>query len=148
MPGRWKVNMRSECKKRKEPNQMESMANTATVWNGCSSQGCLRCLGQKKVWINCDDMGLGLCVQVCCAEDRIWHPVSKLACDGEGTLRFQGYFVFLYSSRISRYSQLDFILFILVALWKKFLFLQIELSYSTVFFLRKQKYAFFSPFAQ
>lgn len=62
-----------------------------------------------------------VCVRVCCVGGRIWHPVSKLACDGEGTLRFQGcsYFVFLYSYRISLYSQLDFILLILVVLWKK-----------------------------
>lgn len=42
---------------------MESMANTASVWNGCSSQGRLRGLGKKM--IKCDDMGLGLCVCVC-----------------------------------------------------------------------------------
>lgn len=56
--------MRSKLKRRKEPNQMESMANTATVWNGCNSQGRLRCLGQKKVIIKCDGMGLG-CVCEC-----------------------------------------------------------------------------------
>jgi len=36
-------------KERKEPNQMESMASAATVWNGCSSQGRLHCFGTKTI---------------------------------------------------------------------------------------------------
>lgn len=64
----------------------------------------------EKDKIKCDDMGL---------RGRIWHPVSKLACDGEGTLRFQGYFALLYSYGISPYSHLDFVLLILVAFWKQ-----------------------------
>lgn len=60
--------MRSKLKRRKEPNQMESMANTVTVWNGCSSQGRLRCFGQKKVKIKCDGMGLG-CVCECAVSE-------------------------------------------------------------------------------
>ena len=166
-PGRWGENMRSEVKKRKEPNQMESVANTATVWNGCSSQGRLPCLG---VWIKCDDIGLGVwecvcvcvcvcmcggvigcgCVhaRVCCAGGRIWHPVSKLACEGEGTLRFQGYFVFpLFLKNFSVFSTWFHFTHTCCFMEKKGTFLQIELSYSfsnVFFFLRKQKYAFFS----
>lgn len=49
-----KENMRSKLKQREEPDQMESEANSATVWNGCSSQGRLRSLEQKR-----GDMGLG-----------------------------------------------------------------------------------------
>lgn len=147
-PGRWEKTWK--LKKRKEPNQMESMANTASVWNGCSSQGRLRCLGHKRLnqvwWHGARVVCVCLCVRVCCVGGRIWHPVSKLACDGEGTLRFQGYFVFLYSYRISLYSQLDFILLILVALWKKSYFFTnriVLFFFNCFFFSEKTNICFF-----
>lgn len=54
------------------------------VWNGWSSQGRLPCLNLNGEWWHG--------ARVVCVEGRIRHPVSKRACDGEGTLRFQGYF--------------------------------------------------------
>ena len=86
--------------------------------------------------------------RVCCAGGRIWHPVSKLACEGEGTLRFQGYFVFpLFLKNFSVFSTWFHFTHTCCFMEKKGTFLQIELSYSfsnVFFFLRKQKYAFFS----
>lgn len=88
-PGRWE---RHEVYKiKKKPNQMESMANAATACCGCSSQGRLRTLDSetKNLYQVSTQAGSDLwSVWV----SVIWHPVSKLACDGEGTLRFQGYF--------------------------------------------------------
>lgn len=142
MPGRWKVNTKSKLKRREEPNQMESIEKNCDRLARLQLSGLPSLFGTEKKESTVMTWGQD-CVQVCCAGDRIWHPVSKLACDGEGTLRFQGYFVFLYSSRISLYSQLDLFYSYLLLYGKTLLFLQIELSYSTVFFLRKQKYAFF-----
>lgn len=83
-PGRGGKTWDQNWKENKEPNQMESVANAASIWNGWSSQGRLPCLNLNGEWWHG--------ARVVCVEGRIWHPVSKRACDGEGTLRFQGYF--------------------------------------------------------
>lgn len=131
IPGGWKINMSSELKQRKEPNRMESVANTAAIWKGCSSQGCLRCVGQNQgrhgarvAWVQ--EAGSDI-------QFQNLHVMEK----ARGGLKV----ISLSSIHID--SQGDFILLILVALWKKVLFLQTELSYSIVYFLTKQKYAFF-----
>lgn len=84
---------------------------------------------------------------------------SKLACDGEGTLRFQGCFVLNYSFPIS--FQCMSIFLVAVGKEKKsfslvffcsffvfvFLFYKYK-SYSCVVFLRKQKICFFLHIVQ
>lgn len=102
-----------------------------------------------------------VCACECVVGGRMWHPVSKLACDGEGTLRFQGY---LFSSIPKEFHCILNLIFVFVLFFNSYLllygkkkilffFLQIELSYVSFsivfFFLRKQIYAFFfflSPF--
>lgn len=133
-------NMRSKLKRRKEPNQMESMANTATVWNGCSSQGRLRCLGQKKknIW----QRGARLCV---CAV--VWEAGSDIQFQNLHVKAHWGFKVISFSSiPINFHRILNLISFYSYLLFygKKLLFTnRIVLFFLNCFFFWENKKCFF-----
>lgn len=77
-----------------------------------------------------------------------WHPVSKLACDGEGTLRFQGCHFSLSSILLyCHFCLIEFIALILVVLKKKVLFTNRIVLFLKCFFSEKTN-MLFPPFTQ
>lgn len=123
---------------------MESMANTATVWNGCSSQGCLRCLWQKslnQLWWHGARI---VCVSVLCRRQDLTSSFKTCMWWRRHTEVSR-----LFSSiRIEFHCILNLISFYsyLLLYGKSYFFTNRIVLFNSFFFLRKQKYAFFFSF--
>lgn len=81
-----------------------------------------------------------VCACECVVGGRMWHPVSKLACDGEGTLRFQGY---LFSSIPKEFHRILNLIFVFVLFFNSYLLLYGKKKILFFFFTNRIVLCFF-----